>query len=160
MIKGNYYSNKTATRHSIITFVSKILIDAAGYRANWNNNQYTKGGLAGLIAYIINRPLDQIQTAKNIIIQNQNKKIGTFQALRVIVRYDGLKGFYKHENILGPLSSGLHRSIYFGLYYRLTAIDKNPLNLYISEPLIASLGASLSTIFLDKCRTFYIRKHL
>ena len=38
MIKGNYYSNKTATRHSIITFVSKILIDAADYRANWNNN--------------------------------------------------------------------------------------------------------------------------
>jgi hypothetical protein len=130
-IKGNYISNKAATRHSIITFVGKILIDAADYAADWRYSQYTKGAIAGLFSYIVNRPLDQIQTAKNIILQNENKHIGTFEALRVVVRYDGLGGFYKHENLLGPFTACLHRSVYFGLYYRLTTLDSNPLNVYI-----------------------------
>ena len=36
-----------------------------------------------------------------------------------IAKYDGLRGFYKHENLLGPGISTLYYAIYFGLFQKL-----------------------------------------
>lgn len=80
----------------------------------------------------------------------------------MVLKHDGFKGFYKHENILAPASSALHRSIYFGLYHRLlTSIGQKQKVLdYLIAPFLASLGASSSTFLIDKLRSIYVHVHM
>ena len=77
--------------------------------------------------------------------------------------HDGLKGLYKHENILAPLSAYINRSIYFGLYYRLLVTKKmegaEEIFKFIIYPLISSVAASSSTFLLDKIRSSYLYVH-
>lgn len=80
----------------------------------------------------------------------------------MVLRHDGFKGFYKHENILAPTSSALHRSIYFGLYHRLLASfgQRQKVLDYLIAPFLASLGASSSTFLIDKLRSAYVHVHM
>lgn len=80
----------------------------------------------------------------------------------MVLKHDGFRGFYKHENILAPTSSALHRSIYFGLYYRLlTSIgQRQKVYDYLLAPILASLGASSSTFLIDKLRSAYVHVHM
>ena len=76
--------------------------------------------MVGLVTYLINRPLDQLETARRMILLNEKRDISRLEALSVVVKHDGLGGLYKGENILGPGSAILHRSVYFGLMHRLS----------------------------------------
>jgi len=60
-----------------------------------------------------------VETARRMILLNENRKISRFEGLRVVLKHDGLAGLYKGENFLGPGSAVLHRSVYFGLFKRL-----------------------------------------
>lgn len=54
----------------------------------------------------------------------------------------------------------LYRSIYFGLYHRLANKGANQDVLAIGIfPLLASIGASISTFLPDKCRSYYMHVH-
>jgi hypothetical protein len=73
-----------------------------------------------------------------------------------VLRHDGFKGLYKHENLFGPFCNSIYRSVYFGLWARL--LDqygkKNQLVDYLAIPFAASLGASISTAIPDKLRSY------
>lgn len=91
-MKYNFHSTLRGTEFSIITFGGKVLADYF----NLYESEYSKGGVVGLVGYIINRPLDQIHRVQKTILRNESKKIGRAEACRVILRYDGAKGFYKY----------------------------------------------------------------
>lgn len=80
----------------------------------------------------------------------------------MVLRHDGFRGFYKHENVLAPASSALHRSIYFGLYHRLLISfgQRQKAFDYLIAPFLASLGASSSTFLIDKLRSAYVHVHM
>jgi hypothetical protein len=88
------------------------------------------------------------------------------EAFKVVLRHDGLKGFYKSENILGPTCAAIHRGIYFGLYHRLAhqnSYRSAPLPEAVTVPifsLLAALGASAATFLPDKLRSAYLHIHL
>lgn len=88
--------------------------------------EYQRGGVVGLVSYLINRPLDQVETARRMIFLNENRKISRLEGFRVVLKHDGLAGFYKGENFLGPISAVLHRSVYFGLFNRLNEDSSIP----------------------------------
>jgi hypothetical protein len=71
----------------------------------------------------------------------------------------GLRGFYKYENLLGPLGSGIYRSLYFGVYYSLASHNNNILNMLLLYPLYSTLAATFSTLILDKCKNYCINAH-
>jgi len=72
------------------------------------------------------------------------------------MRHEGIKGFYKHENLLGPVCSTIYRAVYFGFWAKLLNQygKKDGIVDYIAIPLAASLGASLSSAIPDKLRSF------
>jgi len=90
---------------------------------------------------------------------NEKKRISRVEAIEVVLRHDGIKGFYKHENWLGPLSSTIYRSVYFGLWSKLLYLqnDSNRLIDCVLLPLVASLGASVTTAIPDMLRSFCLQ---
>ena len=80
----------------------------------------------------------------------------------MVLKHDGIKGFYKHENFLAPASSALHRFIYFGLYHRLLSSigQRQKAFDYLIAPFLASLGASSSTFLIDKLRSAFVHVHM
>jgi hypothetical protein len=52
------------TEHTVTVFGLKLLMDFGSQGLGWENNQYKIGGLAGLLGYLIGRPIDQLDAAK------------------------------------------------------------------------------------------------
>jgi len=74
--------------------------------------------------------------------------------LRAVIRHDGLRGLYKNENMLAPLSATIYRSTQFGMWNRLNSKYDNKLLQLIAFPGLSSLIASIATMIPDKCRAF------
>ena len=72
----------------------------------------------------------------------------------MVIRHDGLRGLYKNENILAPMSAIIYRSILFGMWHRLNSkYDNKILHLFVF-PFVASFCASIATMMPDKCRAY------
>lgn len=74
----------------------------------------------------------------------------------MILRHDGVRGFYRSENIFGPLCGTIYRSVYFGSWAKLQskAPIHNQLIDFVLIPFFVSLSASIATAIPDKLRSF------
>lgn len=95
-IADNLTATRRPTEHTAVVFTAKILLDRGKEAGVWSGSDYTNGAVAGLLAYIVGRPLDQIDYARQEIRLAEGKRISRVDGIRVILRQDGWKGFYRH----------------------------------------------------------------
>ena len=50
--------------HTLTVFTIKIMADLLEEKMRTKWSEYTKGGISGLLGYVISRPLDQMELAK------------------------------------------------------------------------------------------------
>lgn len=82
------------TEESVILFWCKIAVDSYTYHQNLIYSEYEKGALAGFISYLLTRPLSQVADVQQSFA-GRGKNIGRSEAIALIHRLDGLRGFYK-----------------------------------------------------------------
>lgn len=59
------------------------------------DNEFKKGAITGLISYLINRPLDQMELIRHNVFVQEKKYIDRMKALKIVQQNNGFKGFYK-----------------------------------------------------------------
>lgn len=155
-VVDNLHAIRRPTEHTFTVFTLKILLDFWNEDRIHSLNQYQIGGIAGFIGYWIGRPIDQMDLARKEILANEKKYISRIEAISVILKHDGFRGFYRNENLLGPLCPTIYRSVFFGVWSKLLA--KTPIHNEIVDlvaiPFVASFAASLASAIPDKLRSF------
>ena len=69
-----------------MTLGLKVSIDHIDSLLSLYKTEYEKGGLTGLLSYLIHRPISQISIAQKHILEAERKTVGRMEAMRAILR--------------------------------------------------------------------------
>jgi ornithine carrier protein len=118
------------------------------------------GSFAGISGKIVEYPFDTIKVKLQCQEVNPNKKpMGTYQCARDILRYDGLRGFYR--GLSAPLiGSVMENAVLFVAYGRIQKLFQNGSDKPLSVPQLSAAGAIagmavsavLTPVELIKCK--------